>query len=87
MHTSFRVLSECRRKTSSPAEAGEGEPSSAAKRLAGPAAERGGEVRDRCQQGALIFPISLRETGPFLLPGAAGEDEVRQTPDNIFEHE
>ena len=34
----------------------------------GPAADRGGEVRASCWQSALIYPMSLRAIGPFLLP-------------------
>ena len=51
----------------------------------GPAAERGGEVRDRCRQRALIYPISFRETGPFLPPRSAGEDEFQQILYSAFE--
>ena len=34
----------------------------------GPVAERNGEVRALSRQSALIYPLSLRDTGPFLLP-------------------
>ena len=69
---------------SSPAEAGEGEPLSAAKRLAGPTAKRWGGEGPLLAVGPHLSHFTLVKRAPFF-SRFAGEDEVRQIPDNAFE--